>query len=154
MFRTLQSWKAGDAPALQALIKRNIQIKSEVSAETNVTRLGGRTLLSFGRALGHAIERAGNYRKFLRRWGSGEPWDCSRLCNLDEKGWAGGRISATQLLIFFGDSDPPLTVPSSLSAQKIFDAIKFDKKFEGGKVRFVVTPRIGSTPAADERDSA
>jgi len=27
--------------------------------------------------------------------------------------------------------------------------VKFDKKFEGGKVRFVVTPRIGAAYVAD-----
>src|SRR5438477_10666142 len=32
MFRMLQSWKAGEAPALQKLIKRNIEIKSKIVA--------------------------------------------------------------------------------------------------------------------------
>ena len=38
----------------------------------------------------------------------------------------------------------PTRLPSNFPRKKIFDAIKFDKKFEGGKVRFVVTPRIGT----------
>src|SRR5207253_44461 len=33
MFRKLQSWKAGEAPVLQRLIKRNIQIKSKIVAK-------------------------------------------------------------------------------------------------------------------------
>ena len=65
MFRTLQSWKAGDAPALQRLIKRNIQIKSRIVAKDERDRTGQRALLNFGHTVGHAIERAGNYRKFL-----------------------------------------------------------------------------------------
>ncbi len=65
MFRMLQSWKAGAAPALQWLIKRNIQIKSRIVAKDERDRTGQRALLNFGHTVGHAIERAGNYRKFL-----------------------------------------------------------------------------------------
>src|SRR5204863_6008629 len=65
MFRMLQSWKAGAAPALQQLIKRNIQIKSRIVAKDERDQTGERALLNFGHTVGHAIERAGNYRKFL-----------------------------------------------------------------------------------------
>src|SRR5204862_4869726 len=65
MFRTLQSWKAGEAPALQKLIKRNIRIKSKIVAKDERDRTGERALLNFGHTVGHAIERAGDYRKFL-----------------------------------------------------------------------------------------
>ena len=37
----------------------------------------------------------------------------------------------------------PTCLPKSYPRGKIFNALKFDKKFEGGKIRFVVTPRIG-----------
>jgi 3-dehydroquinate synthetase len=65
MFDMLQSWKAGAAPALQRLIKRNIQIKSRIVAKDERDKTGQRALLNFGHTVGHAIERAGNYRKFL-----------------------------------------------------------------------------------------
>ena len=38
----------------------------------------------------------------------------------------------------------PTTLPKNFPRERVFDALKFDKKFEGGKVRFVVTPRIGT----------
>src|SRR5204863_9597020 len=38
----------------------------------------------------------------------------------------------------------PIKLPKNFPRQKIVEALKFDKKFEGGKVRFVVTPRIGA----------
>jgi 3-dehydroquinate synthase len=65
MFRMLYSWKAGEAPALQRLIKRNIQIKSRIVDRDERDKTGERALLNFGHTVGHAIERAGNYRKFL-----------------------------------------------------------------------------------------
>ena len=39
--------------------------------------------------------------------------------------------------------DLPTRLPKNFPRDKIFKALKFDKKFEGGKIRFVVTPRIG-----------
>src|SRR5262249_2285892 len=55
MFRTLQSWEAGEAPALQWLIKRNIQIKSKIVAKDERDKSGERALLNFGHTVGHAI---------------------------------------------------------------------------------------------------
>jgi 3-dehydroquinate synthetase len=38
----------------------------------------------------------------------------------------------------------PTQLPPNFAREKIFEALPFDKKFESGEVRFVVTPRIGS----------
>jgi 3-dehydroquinate synthetase len=38
----------------------------------------------------------------------------------------------------------PTKLPPNFPRQKIFDALKFDKKFERGEIRFVVTSKIGS----------
>jgi 3-dehydroquinate synthase len=38
----------------------------------------------------------------------------------------------------------PTRLPPKFPRKKILDAVNFDKKFEGGNVRFVVTPRIGT----------
>src|SRR5262249_38494284 len=61
------SWPAaaGETHALLSLIKRNIQIKSRIVAKDERDRTGKRALLNFGHTVGHAIERAGQYRKFL-----------------------------------------------------------------------------------------
>ena len=42
------------------------------------------------------------------------------------------------------DHHLPTALPRDFPRQKIFDTPKFDKKFESGQIRFVVTPRIGS----------
>ena len=41
-------------------------------------------------------------------------------------------------------------LPQNFAREKILEAIPFDKKFEGGKIRFVVTPKIGSARLSDE----
>jgi 3-dehydroquinate synthase len=142
MFRILQSWKAGAAPALQRLIKRNIQIKSRIVAKDERDRTGQRALLNFGHTVGHAIERAGSFRKFLH--GEAVSLGIVAACAISVKR-AGlrpdQRAAIVDLLERFG---LPTRLPPKFPRKKIFDAIKFDKKFEYGKVRFVVTPRIGT----------
>src|SRR5438552_10509716 len=49
---------------LALLIKRNIKIKSAIVARDERDRTGERAILNFVHTVGHAIERAGNYRKF------------------------------------------------------------------------------------------
>jgi len=147
MFQTLQSWKAGDAPALQRLIKSNIEIKSRIVAKDERDRTGQRALLNFGHTVGHAIERAGNYRKFLH--GEAVSLGIVAACGISVKR-AGlrpdQRIAIVDLLARFG---LPTRLPLNFPRKKILDAVKFDKKFEGGKVRFVLTPRIGAAYLSD-----
>jgi 3-dehydroquinate synthase len=147
MFRTLQSWKAGAAPALQTLIKRNIQVKSSIVAQDERDRTGQRALLNFGHTVGHAIERAGNYRKFLH--GEAVSLGIVAACAISVKKAglsADQRNAIVDLLRGFG---LPTRLPSKFPRKKILAAIKFDKKFEGGKVRLVVAPRIGAAYVAD-----
>ncbi len=40
--------------------------------------------------------------------------------------------------------DLPTHLAPNFPRKKIFAALPFDKKFEGGKIRFVVTPHIGA----------
>jgi len=54
-----------DLEDLAPLIRRNIEIKSKIVAKDERDRTGERVLLNFGHTVGHAIERAGNYREFL-----------------------------------------------------------------------------------------
>ena len=147
MFRILQSWKAGAAPALQRLIKRNIQIKSRIVAKDERDRTGERALLNFGHTVGHAIERAGNYRKFLH--GEAVSLGIVAACAISVKRAglpADQRAAIVDLLERFG---LPTRLPPKFPRKKILDAVKFDKKFESGKIRFVVTPRIGAAYVTD-----
>jgi 3-dehydroquinate synthase len=147
MFRTLQLWEAGAAPALQRLIKRNIQIKSRIVAKDERDRTGQRAVLNFGHTVGHAIERAGNYRKFLH--GEAVSLGIVAACAISVKRAglpADQHATIVGLLERFG---LPTRLPSKFPRKRILDAVNFDKKFEGGTIRFVVTPRIGVAYVAD-----
>ncbi len=140
MFKQLQSWETGSPLALQQLVCRNIKIKSKIVAKDERDRTGERALLNFGHTVGHAIERAGNYRKFLH--GEALSLGIVAACAVSIKR-AGlpprQRDAVIDLLQRF---ELPTSLPKNFPREKIFNALKFDKKFEGGKIRFVVTPRI------------
>jgi len=152
MFRMLQSWNpdsslVSGALALQSLIKHNIQIKSRIVAKDVRDQTGERALLNFGHTVGHAIERAGNYRKFLH--GEAVSLGIISACAISVKraGLAPNQCDA--IVDLLGRFGLPTGLPSKFPRNKILDAVKLDKKFEGGKIRFVVTSRIGSAYVAD-----
>lgn len=148
MFVSLKDWRAGDATALQALIRRNIEIKSRLIAGDEADRAGKRAVLNFGHTVGHAIERAGDYDKLLH--GEAICLGMIAACHISIK-HAGlppeQRDAIVDLLRAF---ELPSQLPPDVSREKILKAVPFDKKFAGGKVRFVVAPQIGSARLSSE----
>jgi len=142
MFKWLQSWEASGALALQRLVRRNIEIKSKIVAKDEYDRTGKRALLNFGHTVGHAIERAGNYWKFLH--GEAVSLGIVAACAISIKN-AGfpsrERDAVVALLQRFG---LPTSLPENFPRNKIVSVLKLDKKFESGETRFVVTPKIGA----------
>ena len=146
MFQILQRWKAGEASALQRLIKRNIRIKSKIVAKDERDRTGERALLNFGHTVGHAIERAGNYREFLH--GEALSLGIIAACAISIRRAGLSPDKRDAVVDLLGQFDLPTRLPKKFPRAKIFNALRFDKKFEGGKIRFVVTPRIGAAHVA------
>jgi len=151
MFGTLQSWKASDAPirlslrigfALQSLIRRNIEIKSKIVAKDERDRTGERAILNFGHTVGHGIERAGDYQEFLHSEAVSLGIVAACAISIKKVGLpCDQRDAIVDLLRRF---DLPTQLPRDFPREKIFEALPYDKKFESGNIRFVVTPRIGS----------
>jgi 3-dehydroquinate synthase len=142
MFKTLQPWKASEAVALQSLIKRNIKIKAAVVARDERDRSGERAILNFGHTVGHAIERAGNYRKFLHGEALSLGIVAACAVSINRAGLPPRQRDAViDLLRRF---ELPTCLPKNFPRNKIVSAVKFDKKFKGGRTHFVVTPRIGA----------
>jgi 3-dehydroquinate synthase len=145
MFKQLQSWKARSARrplALQQLICRNIKIKLKIVAKDERDRTGERAVLNFGHSVGHAIERAGNYRKFLH--GEALSLGIVAACAVSIKRAALAPRQRDAVINLLQRFDLPTRLPKNFPREKIFKALKFDKKFEAGKICFVVTPRIGA----------
>jgi 3-dehydroquinate synthase len=127
---------------LAALIKRNVEIKAQVVEQDEREQTGGRALLNFGHTIGHGIERAVNYHGILH----GEAVSLGMVAAAEVSTRKAGlaqeqRQRVVDLLRKFG---LPTQLLKDFPREKIFEALKFDKKFVRGEIRFVVSPKIGS----------
>jgi 3-dehydroquinate synthase len=125
---------------LISLIRRNIAIKAGI-VEADAREISGeRALLNFGHTVGHAIERATDFKI--------PHGDCISIgmvaacaISLKRAGLSSqGRDDVVSLLKKF---ELPTRLPAEVDREKLIAAVAHDKKFLGGKIRFVVTPRIG-----------
>ena len=124
------------------LVRRNIEIKSQIVAKDEHDWTGDRAILNFGHTVGHAIERAGNYEMFLHGEAISLGMVAATIISIKRAGLApSARERVIELLNKF---ELPTRLPQNFARKKVFDALKFDKKFESGEIRFVVTPKIGS----------
>ena len=124
------------------LIRQNVTIKARIVEKDEQEREGERALLNFGHTIGHGIESAANYRGILH----GEAVSLGIVAAAEVSTRKAGlaqeqRQRIVDLLRKFG---LPTQLPKDFPRQKIVDALKFDKKFVRGEIRFVVTPKIGS----------
>jgi 3-dehydroquinate synthase len=127
---------------LAPLIKRNVEIKARIVAKDESDRTGERALLNFGHTMGHAIERAGNYSELLH--GEAISLGIVAACNVSMNKAGLAREQRDTIVDLLNNFDLPTRLPPHLSRERIFEAMKRDKKFERGEVRFVVTREIGS----------
>jgi 3-dehydroquinate synthase len=127
---------------LESLIQRNIEIKSSIVAKDELDRSGERVLLNFGHTVGHAIERAGNYEQFLHGEAISLGMVAAAMISNKKAGLPVGQQEA--IIDLLKSFELPVRLPSGFPRAKIFEAITFDKKFENGNVRFVVTSTIGT----------
>lgn len=144
MFEQLQRFDRADLPAL---IRRNVEIKAAIVAADEREKIGERALLNFGHTIGHAIERAGNYRDFLH----GEAISLGMVAASEISVRKAGLSEAERERIVhtLETFELPTRLPSDFPKEKILGAVPFDKKFARGEVRFVVVPAIGSARLVD-----
>jgi 3-dehydroquinate synthase len=139
---------ATDRADLGDLIARNVGIKARVVTEDEQERSGTRALLNFGHTIGHAIESSAGYGQFLH----GEAISIGlaaaihlsmKLSGLDDSG-------AEDLLNLLKLFKLPLTLDSSIPNEKILTAMKRDKKFDSGQIRFVLLNSVGDAFVSDK----
>lgn len=132
----------------EAFIERNIAIKAAIVAEDEREQTDLRSLLNFGHTIGHAIEYAAGYGNMLH----GEAISLGIVAaaevsvrraglSLGEAKRIGAALEAHQL---------PVKLPPDFPREKILKALPRDKKFENGRVRFVVAHAIGRASVADD----
>lgn len=148
MLEALERCERAEEGALAALVARNVRIKAAVVQEDERERTGRRALLNFGHTVGHAIEAAAGYG----RWLHGEAVSLGMVAALrlsrrfaglsaEEEGRVVGLLRGLGL---------PVDLRLAPRGEELVEAMRRDKKFERGQVRFVLTPRLGEAFVSKE----
>lgn len=141
--------KAGDQELREEMIFRCASIKASL-VERDERDLGVRNILNLGHTTGHAIESASGLKishgravaiglmtaaLISRRRGQLEGEELARIKSLIEK------------------AGLPTGLPGGLEREKLVQAMQYDKKRMGGKVRFILPRKIGEVFVEDEISS-
>ncbi|MFO1498053.1 MAG: 3-dehydroquinate synthase [Verrucomicrobiota bacterium] len=130
-----------DEKVLEHVVARSCAIKAEVVSQDE-TETGLRAILNFGHTIGHALEASSGYGKYLH----GEAISLGQV--------AAARISSAQMGLAQDDVDRierllavaglPVRVRLNPAAlDRVFGAMRLDKKVSGGEIKFVLARRIG-----------
>ncbi|HYA12323.1 MAG TPA: 3-dehydroquinate synthase family protein, partial [Thermodesulfovibrionales bacterium] len=129
-----------DIDALKHIIKRSCEIKAEVVSRDE-RESGLRSVLNFGHTIGHAIETATEYRRYLHGEAVAvgmclEAELSSKLNFLDKN-----KVFRIKTLI---DSyGLPSEMPSDIDIEHILSYMELDKKTVAGELKFILPETIG-----------
>jgi len=130
------------------VVARNIQIKADIVALDERDVSGARAALNFGHTIGHAIERAAGYGGLLH--GEAISLGIVAACDISVRKAGLPEGDLPIVLAALQKFALPTKLPPEFPRERILPGVKSDKKFERGKVRFVVTPGLGSARLTSE----
>ncbi len=132
---------------LPALIARNVAIKAAIVAEDELETKGVRALLNFGHTIGHGIENAAGYGRYLHGEAISLGLVAAVRLSVEKAGLA--EADCDRILAALSSYHLPLGIPDDISEEDIVSAMQKDKKFQGGAVRFVLLKRPGEAFVSD-----
>jgi len=134
-----------DARALELVIRRSIAIKAQVVSKDE-RESGLREILNFGHTFGHALESVTRYRHFQH--GEAIAWGmmCAALLGHEVAGTPADVVSRIVALVRQMGPLPPW--PDATS-REMMDAMRSDKKTRVGKLRFVLSKKLGQARTFD-----
>lgn len=138
LFQTLEQL---DRVNFAELIARNIEIKARIVARDEQDVSGERAILNFGHTVGHAMEQAAGFGRFLH--GEAVSLGIAAACEISVRKAGLSEAERHKVLSALQRFNLPTQLPGDFPRNQIMAAIRTDKKFEQGKVRFVVTPSLG-----------
>ena len=136
----------GDLNSLCHVVVRSSEIKAEVIAQDEKETKGIRTLLNFGHTFGHAIEAAGQYRRYQH--GEAIALGMRIASNVSNKLGMLSRRDEERINGLLTQVGLPQKI-KKLKATSILNMMKHDKKFITGKNRFVLVAKIGKVKVVE-----
>ncbi len=147
----LDALLARDKAALAQAVQRSCEIKAAVVAQDE-RESGLREILNFGHTFGHAIETGLGYGCWLH----GEAVGCGMVLGADLSVRLGliGAQQAARIERAVERIGLPVHVPRELSASRMLELMRVDKKSQDGAVRFVVLASPGRAAVQRVPDEA
>jgi len=139
---------ARDARSLEYLITRSAEIKARVVSEDE-RESGLREILNFGHTFGHALESATAYRTYQH--GEAVAWGMMAAALYGHETGVTPARDAARIISLVRRMERLPDWPR-LAPKKLIELMASDKKTRAGKLRFVLTPRIGQAATYKARD--
>lgn len=133
------------AETLEHIIRTSIEIKARV-VSADERESGLREILNFGHTFGHALESITHYRRYQH--GEAVAWGmmCAALLGHEAAGMPADAASRVVALV---RRMGPLPAWPKAEPGELIAAMRSDKKARGGKLRFVLSSKIGSARTFD-----
>jgi 3-dehydroquinate synthase len=135
--------------SLVKIIKRSCEIKADIVSKDE-REAGLRAFLNFGHTIGHAIETATGYKKYLH----GEAISIGMVAAAKIAVRLGILKSqeAERIKELVGMYNLPCTVPDDLNVDDVISAMRVDKKAKAGRLNFVLPEAIGAVRIEEDVD--
>ncbi len=130
-----------DSKTLADIVARCCEIKAEVVGKDE-TESGPRAILNFGHTIGHALEAISHYGKYLHGEAISIGQVAAAKLSSDVLGLPARQVG--RILDLFERAGLPTRAKlNARQSQKLFAAMRLDKKVSGGEIKFVLAKRIG-----------
>ena len=140
--KKLKKIVALDRELLQRIVVTSCSIKARI-VEMDEREENQRAVLNFGHTIGHALEAATNYQRFLH--GEAVAVGMVKAAMLSVQHGFCDQQSFERILEIITEAGLPSEIPAGLSLQSVIEAIQLDKKAAEGKIKFVMSEGIGKT---------
>jgi 3-dehydroquinate synthase len=135
-----------DRGALAYLIPRNVEIKAQVVSRDE-RESGLREILNFGHTFAHALESTTKYRRYQH--GEAVAWGMMAAALLGHEIGVTPADDVSRMVALIR-SVGPLPAWPGVPPDTLIAAMASDKKARGGRLRFVLVPRIGKAGSYDD----
>jgi 3-dehydroquinate synthase len=137
---------ARDMRDLERVIRRSIEIKARVVSRDE-RESGLREILNYGHTFGHALESVTRYRRFQHGEAVALGMMCAALLGHETVKLPADEVARIISLI---RRIGPFPKWPPVRAENLYAAMRADKKAKFGKVRFVLSPRLGKAQTYDD----
>ncbi len=127
---------------LAEVVEKCVSIKARIVENDEFETKGERALLNFGHTIGHAIEKAGGYKRYLHGEAIALGMRAAAWLSRQETGLS--QEDARDIEVALLANQLPMVLDAAIDSQAILDALGNDKKVAAdGENRWVLLTQIG-----------